>query len=539
MSATLKLRDYQEEALGGIAVQLRKYNRVAVVLPTGMGKTVVFAHLIKATVEAGHRAIVLVHRDELVNQAVDKIGSVMPGVQVGVVKAERNEITHAVIVASVQTLTRERRRAAFDRDTFGVIIVDEAHHAAAKTWIEVLEHLGAWPDANGHATPTVGFSATLAREDGKGLGDVWQRVAYKKDILEGIVKGHLVDVKGRQVTVDGLDLAEVARSRGDYQDGALGDALEASGAGEIIAQSYLEHAADRQGVLFAPTVSTAYAFAADLNAAGVVTEVIVGTTPPEDRKLIYKRYKEGEVQVLSNAMVLTEGWDAPWASCAVIARPTGAAGLYTQMVGRVLRPWPGKTVALVLDVVGVSSRIKLRSLVDLSETGVAPEPGETMGEAWERHQRERGKAKSRITGTVASSDVDLFDRSHSAWLRTYAGVWFIPTKTDYVFLWPQGDELWNVGRKAAQGRGGEWVQSGLTLEYALAWGEQVADEIDPSIARKTSSWRRAGNTPTDAQMAIVARNRLSYVEGMSRSDVSNMISIHFASMTFDRMLTRS
>jgi superfamily II DNA or RNA helicase len=534
MTATLKLRDYQEEALAGVAIKLRKHNRVAVVLPTGMGKTVVFAHLIKSVMEAGKRAIVLVHRDELANQAATKIQAVAPGVRVGIVKAERNEIFAQVVVASVQTLARPARRAAFDADTFGVIIVDEAHHAAAKTWMEVLEHLGAWS-----GTPTVGFSATLAREDGRGLGDVWEAVAYKKDILEGIVKGHLVDVKGRAVTVDGLDLATVARTRGDYQDGALGDALEASGAGEIIAQAYLEHAADRQGVLFAPTVSTARAFAQDLNLAGIVTEVIVGTTPVEDRKLIFKRYEAGEIQVLSNAMVLTEGWDMPQASCAVIARPTGAAGLYTQMVGRVLRPWPGKVDALVLDVVGVSSRIKLRSLVDLSETGVAPEPGETMGEAWERHQRERGKTKTRITGTVAASDVDLFDRSHSAWLRTYAGVWFIPTRTDYIFLWPEGDELWKVGRKAAQGRGGEWVQTGLTLEYALAWGEQTADEIDPSIGRKTSSWRRAGNQPSEAQMAIVARNRLPYVEGMSRSDVSNMISIHFASATFDRMLTPS
>ena len=353
VTAQLALRPYQTEAIAaledGWAAGLQ---RVAVVLPTGLGKTVVFAHLIHQALAAGHRPLVLVHREELADQAADKIRSVAPDVSVGIVKAERDELDRDVIVASVQTLSRPNRRGRYLGATAGrrrLIVVDECHHAAARTWIQLLEALGGFTPGG---AKVAGFTATMTREDSRKLGDIWERVVYERDILFGIGNGFLTDVRGKAVTVDGFDLGTVARSRGDYQDGALGEALEASGAGEVIAKAYTEHAADRAGVLFTPTVATAYSFAEDLNAAGIVTETITGTTSSEDRKLIYKRYRTGDVQVLSNCMVLTEGWDAPWCSTAVIARPTSSAGLYVQMVGRVLRPYPGKTDALVLDVVG-------------------------------------------------------------------------------------------------------------------------------------------------------------------------------------------
>lgn len=530
MSAGLKLRDYQEESLEALyADWATGLLRLAVVLPTGMGKTVVFAHLIERQHRFGRRTLVLVHRDELANQAAAKVHSVAPHLSVGIVKAGRNEVDADVIVGSVQTLIRPSRRAQIQ--DVGMIIVDEAHHAVARTWMEVLDHFGAFTH-----TRTAGFSATLVRNDELALGDVWQKVSIKKDILYGIDNGHLVDVRGVQVTVDGLDLATVARSRGDYADGSLGDALESSGAGEVIARAYAEHAGDRQGVLFCPTVSTARSFADDMNAAGIVTEVVVGTTPVEDRNLIYKRYEAGETQVLSNAMVLTEGWDAPHASVAVIARPTSSEGLYTQMVGRVLRPFPGKADALVLDVVGVSSNLRLRSLADLAP-GITPRPGESIGEAKERIKRGRSGGKGTIVGTVEHAEVDLFHRSKSAWLQTYAGVWFIPTRTDMVFLWPEGDGTWAVATKPNQGRGGGYVQRHLELGYAMAWGEQIAGEIDPSVSSKKASWRRPANKPTDRQLGMMARLGLPITDKTTKSDASDMISIYFASRELDRHLS--
>jgi superfamily II DNA or RNA helicase len=534
----LSLRGYQGEALSALENDWATgLTRLAVVLPTGMGKTVVFAHLIEQTARAGHRVLVMVHREELAQQARDKIHSVAPDLQVGIVKAERNETDGDVIVASVQTLARRSRREQIPADSIGLVIVDECHHAAARTWVEVLTYFGCFA-----GTRAAGFTATMSREDGRGLGDIWQKVSYTKDILYGIQNGFLTDVRGKSVTVDGLDLGTVARSRGDYQDGALGDAMEASGAGGVIASAYREHAGDRQGVLFAPTVSSAHAFAADLVRAGITTDVITGSTPPEDRVLAYKRYAAGDTQVLSNCMVLTEGWDAPWASCAVIARPTQSAGLYIQMVGRVLRPWlaGGKKDALVLDVVGITGRHALRSIVDLTTSALTLQDGESLAEGVERDTKEKGArpAASALTGTIGHEEVDLFHRSKSVWLQTYGGIWFIPTTDWTYFLWPEQNGItWKVGRKPTwrnrTAKGG-WLQEELTLEYAMAWGEQDAAEVDPSISRKTASWRRQSNKPSQGQLDLLARYGLPITEGMSKSEASDLISIHLASRDLDR-----
>jgi superfamily II DNA or RNA helicase len=534
MSKILPLRGYQYEALQALeSGWSHGKTRLAVVLPTGMGKTVVFAHLIARTVAAGRRVLVMVHREELAAQARDKVHSVAPELSVGIVKAERNELHGDVLVASVQTLARPGRRKQIDPDSVGLVIVDECHHAAANTWREVLDYFGCFG-----ATPAAGFTATMSREDGRGLGNIWEDVVYTRDILYGIENGYLTDVRGKAVTVDGLDLGTVARNHGDYQDSALGEAMEASGAGPVIAKAYVEHAVGRPGVLFAPTVATAYSFAADLQAAGIVTEVITGATATEDRELSYKRYAAGETQVLSNCMVLTEGWDAPWASCAVIARPTSSAALYVQMVGRVLRPWAagGKTDALVLDVVGVSSRHALRSIVDLTKTPFTVDDGESLAEAAIRDAKEQGNRPAKIlSGVLGAMDVDLFHGSKSVWLQTYAGTWFIPTRMWTYFLWPEANGItWKVGRKPTyanrDGTGG-WLQEELTLEYAMAWGETDAKEEDPSISQKSSSWRRT--RPSDGQIGLLARYKLPYHKDMRKGEASDLISIHIASRDLD------
>jgi superfamily II DNA or RNA helicase len=553
MTAQLALRPYQTEALAGLAADWDAgLVRLAIVLPTGLGKTVVFAHLIRQALAEGRRPIVLVHREELAQQAAEKIRAVAPDVEVGIVKAERDEVSADVVVASVPTLARQRRMGRYLAATVGakrLVVVDECHHAAARTWVEVLTALGAFgataTDTPAPDTLVAGFTATMSREDGRGLGDIWEKVSYTRDILYGIDNGYLTDVRGKAVTVDGLDLGTVARSRGDYQDGQLGEALEKSGAGEVIANAYVEHASDRPGVLFAPTVATAHSFADDLNAAGIRTEVITGTTSTEDRNLIYKRYAAGDTQVLSNCMVLTEGWDAPFASCAVIARPTSSAGLYTQMVGRVLRPFPGKADALVLDVVGVAARHALRSIVDLTKTNVTVEDGESLAEAIEREAAERESRpadKGRAAGIIAAQDVDLFHRSTSVWLQTEDGKWFIPTRDWTYFLWPQtGGTLWNIGRVPtfqAQRRDrtlrGGWVREGLDIGYAMALGEAEAASTDSTVSSKSASWRTRKQGPSDAQLAMSASWRIEITEGMTKAQVSDLISIKIATKDLKR-----
>jgi len=372
----LKLRPYQREALDALdnawsgarrPSGTGVVTRPAVVLPTGMGKTVIFAELIARALSKKQRPLILVHREELAKQAAEKIHSAVPGASIGIVKADRNETGADIIVGSVQTLAKPARREQV-RD-IGLGIVDECHHAAARTWRETMAYFGAWD-----RTPWAGFTATMSRSDGGHLGDIWEEVVIKRDIMDGIRGGYLVNVKGKRIKVMDLDLDEVKRSRGDMQAGDLGDAMMDADAGNTIAKACREHAADRQGVIFAPTVPTAYQFAQDMRDAGFTCEVIEGDTPEDERTAIYERYRTGATQWLSNCMVLTEGWDAPWSSCAVIARPTESAALYIQMVGRVLRPWAagGKTDALVLDVVGVSERHRLATMADLTTSPVRP-----------------------------------------------------------------------------------------------------------------------------------------------------------------------
>jgi hypothetical protein len=404
-------------------------------------------------------------------------------------------------------------------------------------------------EVRSEAVPAIGFTATLSRTDGKGLGDVWETVAFERDILWMIDHGYLTDVRGQAITVDGLDLATVAKSRGDYQEGQLGEALEAAGAGEVIAQAYWEHASlppvpddglgpdeVRQGVLFAPTVATAYSFAQALRDSNIPAETIEGNTSTEDRKLIYKRYEAGEIRVLCNAMVLTEGWDAPWCEVAVIARPTQSAALYTQMVGRVLRPWPGKDEALVFDVVGVSAQHKLQSLTDLVKTQI--EDGESYAEARvrvERELRERLGGKAPIGGKIAAQQVELFANSHSSWLQTAAGIWFVPVKDGVFFLYPEGGEgTYTVGFKSKNREPAQRIHTGLELGYAMAWGETLASEADPTVSLKDRAWRRT--KPSEGQIAMALKLKVAPVDELitlRKGAVSDLISIKLASRMLD------
>lgn len=565
MSSQLPLRDYQRDALDAVrAAWSRGVQRPAVVAPTGAGKTVMFSHLIHDRIawedhRQQGRALVLVHRDELADQAIEKIKAVSPGLRVGKVKAGVNDVDADVVVASVQTLAVQSRldQLLLSRGgPFTLVVADECHHAVAPSWRHVMTELGCFPQGQKLTGPdhcplpdVVGFSATLARGDGIGLGSVWQEVAYAISLTRLIRRGHLADVRGIQVAVEDLDMSGVHRSGGDYQMGSLGDAMNDSSAPDVVAAAYREHASDRPGVVFAPTVDTAVAMADALNAADIRTEVISGETPREERQLIYKRYREGDVQVLANCMVLTEGFDAPWASCAVIARPTQSAPLYTQMVGRVLRPWPGKADALVLDVVGVSGKHKLATLIDLDPGVVVTiKPDQTLAEAAEEselaaiadeREREQAARQSRLTTKL----VDLFAQSTSVWLRTRAGVWFIPTREGEFFLWPNAEPgKWDACVAPIDGyKNLPWERRhvGLDLSTAMSWAQVEAEEADASVAIKAASWRVRGGKASEAQKNMLSRYK-EFVpsdvdwDTMRKTDASDWISIGKASRKFDR-----
>jgi superfamily II DNA or RNA helicase len=550
-----KLRDYQIKACERIWDAWKEgLRRPAVVLPTGAGKTVTFVELIRQFV-AGRttsRAVVLVHREELAQQTVDKIRVMMPGVSVGVVKADRDETHTRVVVCSTQTLARKGRVERLAN--VGLVVVDECHHYAAKTWKGVLERFGCFEP---QGPVTVGFTATLSRGDNVGLGTVWEDVVHQRSILAMIRDGHLCDLRSLSVEVDGLDLGTVARkSGGDFADGSLSDALEASGAANVIADAYVKHAGNgkgimRQGVVFTPTVKFARRMVDAFEEAGVSAAVITGETSSEDRALIYKRYREGDVRVLCNCMVLTEGWDAPWAEVAVIARPTKSSGLYTQMVGRVLRTHPGKAGALVLDVCGSAKNVSLCTVADLSEDLPEIEDGETIKEAIERLEKLANERPAIDPKRVVASEVDLFRQAQGNWLKTRKGACFNQTKAHTYFLWPVKDaDTYIVGRyrnKESLKATGEWLKDGrwervhhslatpYPMDFAVALTDDMAMDADPSIAGRDAPWRRKRQPPTEGQIRYASG--LGYtippnvgadkktVDGWTRGDVAQMISI--------------
>lgn len=542
----IKLRDYQREAIDAVfAAWSGGMQRPAIVLPTGAGKTVVFASLIKEFRNAGtypdaeerrgsapgNRVIVLAHRDELVDQAIAKIRAIAPDLNVGKVKAKELDYGRDVVVCSVQTLASVRGETHMkymaDYGPIGLIITDECHHAAAASYGKVYD---AFPDAL-----QLGVTATMSRGDGVGLGSVWEDVVYKRSILNLISKGHLTDVRTRRIDLESLSMAGVRVGMGDWQAAALGDALMESKFDTVIADAYKEHAGDRQGIVFTPTVETAEAAMQALASAGIPSAMVDGTTPREQRQQIYEKFRTGKVQVLANCMVLTEGFDAPWASCAVIARPTRNESLYVQMVGRVLRPWPDKKDALVLDLVGASAN-KLRTLIDLEPGAVEDlRDGESLAEAV---VREAGEKNAKVpAGSLAFElkvrDVDSFGASSVAWNRSPKGVMFISCGDTRVFLWPaKGDTgLWDV---CTQTDGQRWERTrytGLSLGEAMAWGEAVSEDYAAFSVAKSARWRSA--PPSEKQVALASALGIQGAADMRRGALSAAIDVVLGGAAFD------
>ena len=532
----MKLRKYQEDAVLAVAKAiLNGTQRMAVVLPTGMGKTVVFSHLARRWKETNGPVVVLVHRDELINQAAAKLHAVAPELTVGKVKAGTWEMDRDVVVMSVQTVSRAsglERLSQLDRRG-RLVIVDECHHASAATWVSTLEALGCFSPGG---PPCVGFTATLDRTAGNPLSTVFQEIVYQRDILDGIAGGHLVNPRGKLITLQAGLLDNVKVSGGDYQAGDLGRVLDDADAPAEVAKAYAELAGDKPGVCFWPTVDTALAAATAFEAVGIRAAAVYGSLPLEDRRAYLQAFQDGDLQVLTNAMVLTEGWDAPRAEVCVIARPTRSASLYVQMVGRVLRPYPGKSEALVLDITGATTDHKLATLADLTSGRVAQvKDGESLAEAVERTAKEDAGAVWALEMTRSIQDVDLFRRSASLWLQTEEGCWFVPTGKGFVFLWPDGHDadLYWVGWRNVSGSGGSWVQhGGMELEDAMAAAEEAVQR-DPGFSKRTASWRSGRKPASDAQRDMAARLQLEVPEGISKRDLGDRITVRLASRVLD------
>lgn len=544
----LDLRPYQIDALAAIEQAERDgVRRPLVVHPTGTGKTVTFGGAIKNRAARG-RSLALVHREELASQTVEKLGWQAPELSTGVVKADRNELGADVVVASVQTASRDARLAQLVESArsspFGTIIVDEAHHAPAPTWTKILQAMGSFSE---FGPLTIGFTATPERDNGKTLG-VWERVVSYMSIREAIYGGYLVPVLPAVVVETKMDMGKVGKGRdGDLSGGDLGKALEDSGAIEQIADAYLEHARDRKGVAFTPTVATAHHLAEELVKRGIPAEAVDGGTDPVIRAAILARLKTGETQVVVNCAVLTEGFDEPSISCVVVARPTKFHGLYVQMVGRGTRLFPGKVDLLVLDIVGASNRHELVGVVDLGldldEGRDIKEPGEqqacpTCEEPCEvEHHRcalchrylpvlatSAGQLRHENCQAGGAGKVDVFGTSRLAWLPLPGGAYCLGAGKEVVVMVPNGGDVWKLA--AYEGNRLTVLQDQLPAEWAMGIGEDRAKAFQRLVER-SAKWRKS--RASDAQKSRLLRqgfpeSKLHLVRTMGdASDLSTRI----------------
>jgi superfamily II DNA or RNA helicase len=544
----LQLRGYQQDAVQSVIRALTGQPRPsspeggvclspAVVMATGLGKTVTFADLIRRYLFDGGQGqvVVRVHREELALQAAQKIHSSVPGLDLGIVRGPKDETHARVIIASQPTLARPGRAERIRNA--GLIIDDECHHAAAATWRDVRTRLGS-------NVPAVGFTATMQRQDSKGLGEVWEEIVFERNILWGIRNQWLCDVRGKRIQVPSLDLGGIRFGSGLEQH-ELGEAMQDADAGNAIAKAISEHAPARRGVVFAPTITTAQEFAEEIAGTGISIETIEGKMTARERQARYERFRSGETRWLSNCMVLTEGWDAPWADCAVIARKARGS-LYPQIVGRVLRTFPGKHDALVMDVAGASEGQTLNSLADLSLDTPVKE-GQSLGEAaadlWDDLDLDGADEgfwdqPRRVDGPLVVTDLDLFGQRESAWLQTERGTWFIACGDVIVFLWPKGDGLYTVGwTPSGPAVPATVLQDDVTQEMGMAWAEQFAADADGgavqggSWTKRKASWRRSG--ASHAQLRKLGQYGQTAPLGASAGLVSDMINVAIASRRLD------
>ena len=344
----MELRPYQQEAREAIFEQWDGgVLKTLLVLPTGCGKTIVFAKVTEDCVRRGDRVLILAHRGELLEQAADKIRQ-STGLGCAVEKAEKTCMGSwfRVVVGSAQSMMREKRLGQFPEDYFQTIIIDEAHHCISDSYQKVLNHFS--------SAKILGVTATPDRGDMRNLGSYFESLSYEYTLPKAIKEGYLSPIKALTIPLK-IDMTGVGVQAGDFKASDISTALDPYLQG--IAQEMGKYCKDKKTVVFLPLVKTSQKFRDLLNAHGFRAAEVNGDS--QDRSEVLEAFDRGEYNVLCNSMLLTEGWDCPSVDCVVVLRPTKVRSLYCQMVGRGTRLSPGKDHLLLLDFLWHTERHEL------------------------------------------------------------------------------------------------------------------------------------------------------------------------------------
>lgn len=530
------LRPYQVEALE--ASETDQALKQLTVLPTGTGKTVLFAEQAKRRSRIG-RVLILVHRDELVRQTVAKLHDAGLN-DIGIIQADEASGTRTrITVASVQTLSRVKRAEAYVRHGLAsTLIIDEAHHAPAPTYRDVIEWclepdgllygLTATPDRDMQGSAKRRHKGDVGHSFTTKMADVFDSLVYYRSLSDMIAEGWLVDLLPATVAVD-MGLDTVRTSNGDWQAGDLGEHMQAAQVETDIVTAWAKAANDRPTLAFLPTVDMSRALAAEFERHGYAAEHIDGTTPVELRQDTYRRLREGRTRVVCNCMVLTEGFDEPSVSCVIVARPTKSRALFAQMVGRGTRLYPGKANCLVLSVVDHDldlSPVRLQDLMgdhDWVDGQTFAERQDEVAEQAEKEAKERTEAEEESFAFRQAFKERT--KARLTW-RKVGPTWRLNLgKEGWLTLVQEGisdagAELWRPLLPTAAS--GDLDTPLMTLEGATGWAEHYAQLTGADkLSDPGANWRSL--EPTEAQTKLAKRWGIN-PQGYTRGQLSDKLS---------------
>lgn len=455
----MQLRPYQQEAHDAIlSAYQRGVRRQIVAMATGAGKTVLFAHLVAG--RAGN-ALVLAHRDRLIAQAAEKISSVIPWSRIGIVKAEQNQPHAQVVMASVQTLARQRRLGMMPK--FDTVIIDECHRSAASTYQSILRHVCH------EQTLLLGVTATPSRADGVGLDAVYEEIVYQIGILELIEQGYLVSLKGRKIYIpaDFSRLHSRVNPDGihDFKQDEVVDLMTKANWYQKVTEGWLDHASDRRTIAFVPpgrderkrAAAMAHILADYMQGQGIRAAALDGTSEKSLQRQTIASFERGETQVLVNVDLMVEGVDIPSTNCILLARPTKSHIVKMQAIGRGTRlsPATGKQDCLVLDMVGATNGFDMVTLGDLIGVRSLRDGEDVLAAVARQRREEEEKAAEQseppelAEGRLVAENIDLFehrDTREARPQRKAAFDWSVDPPTMKARMYSAGHtfEIWRT-----------------------------------------------------------------------------------------------
>jgi ATP-dependent helicase IRC3 len=566
----IELRPYQKDSLNAVVKKVQEgKNKLVIVMATGLGKTCVFSTLATTiSTKLGGKTLIIAHREELLDQAKDKILRIAPELKVEIEQGERSvlERNYDVIIASVQTLGRSgtKRIKKFNPNEFSFICIDECHHCASESYKRILEYFGVLKGKEfGKGKILLGVTATPSRADHIGLDTIFDEIAYSYCLKDGIKDGYLANIKAFTVFTK-EDLSGVGTRMGDFIESELADAVDTEERNRLVVETYLEKVPNTKALVFASSVEHVLNLTEMFQKAGIKAEYVVGETSTEKRKKILEDFKQGKIKVLVNVGCFTEGYDEPTIETIMMARPTKSSVLYQQMVGRGSRRTETKEYFNLVDFVDNTGKNKIVTLPTLfGVPKTLKGNGKMITELYEKAEKILEQRPNYDVENIENWDdesidkiikeVDIFaqaelameikEYSKNSWEKLYNGYKLsIPEKDGKKYIIKIAQNLLNqwelsvntLGKDIPTYRNGfsKWflmdekvLYSTPNLEEAFQKGDQylgISFSEYKTMFNSNAEWRN--QPPTDSQLSLLRRFGVFPPKTISKGQCSVLIS---------------